>query len=116
MELGAVAAVLAALGGVLKLVLDHLRKSDEAHTAAIHTMQERQENFLSNHLSKNTNTIENLTVVSSELVKGVQKLHDDNIATAALLVRENIITAATLEDADEHVVRKVEEAGRNEPR
>lgn len=71
MELASVAAVLAALGGVLKLVLDHLSRSDDKHEAALTAYQERQEKFLGNHMSGNTKALTDLTEVISELVVAV---------------------------------------------
>jgi hypothetical protein len=85
MEFGALAAVLAALGGVLKLVLDHLRKMTDQHTAAIDAMQARQETFLGNHMSGNTRALNDLVTVTGELVDSVNTLHDDNLETAAVL-------------------------------
>lgn len=69
MELAAIATVLAALGGVVKLVLDALAKADDRHNltlermaaqqaAAIVEIQTRQEKFLGNHMSKNTAALE----------------------------------------------------------
>ncbi len=73
MEFGALAAVLAALGGVLKLVLDHLARSNAAHQEALEEMQARQEKFLGNHMSGNTKALEALTFVVSELVDTVHE-------------------------------------------
>jgi hypothetical protein len=85
MELAAVATVLAAMGGVLKLVLDHLRKMSDKHDATLEAMQKRQETFLGNHMSSNTATIRNLVEVSGELVSKVDVLHQDNLETARVL-------------------------------
>lgn len=71
MELGALAAVLAALGGVLKLVLDHLGRADARHEEALKVYQERQEKFLGNHMSGNTKALTDLTEVIAELVIAV---------------------------------------------
>jgi hypothetical protein len=85
MELAAVATVLAAMGGVLKLVLDHLRKMSDKHDAALEAIQKRQEAFLGNHMSSNTATVKNLVEVSGELVRKVEVLHQDNLETARVL-------------------------------
>jgi hypothetical protein len=76
MELGAVAAVPAAMGGVLKLVLDHLRRMDEKHTLAIEKMQERQEKFLGNHMSGNTRALENVARKLESLAQEVRGERD----------------------------------------
>lgn len=78
MELGAVAAVLAALGGVLKLVLDHLGRADARHEAALEQIQARQEKFLGNHMSGNTKALADLTEVISELVDAVHERNDED--------------------------------------
>lgn len=69
MDLAAIAAVLAALGGVVKLVLDANAKQAAAHTKAIEQMQDRQEKFLGNHMSANTKALNDLVVVIEQLVE-----------------------------------------------
>lgn len=84
--IGALTAVLAALGGVVKLVLDALNKADERHnntlskmqeqqTAAIKEMQERQEKFLGNHMSSNTKAMERVAEQLAALTQEAQSAH-----------------------------------------
>lgn len=81
--IGALTAVLAALGGVVKLVLDALNRADERHNTtlkemaaqqndAIKDMQARQEKFLGNHMSALTRSNENVAAVLDELVREVR--------------------------------------------
>lgn len=74
--IGALTAVLAALGGVVKLVLDALAKQDERHNAAMEAMQKRNETFLGNHMSGNTKALNDLTEVIAQLVVEVQDERD----------------------------------------
>lgn len=54
----ATATVIAALGGVLKMVLDAAKGTEDRHTAAIERIEARQEKFLGNHMSTNTHALE----------------------------------------------------------
>jgi len=78
MELAAVATVLAAMGGVLKLVLDHLRRMDEKHDEALEKMQNRQETFLSNHMSGNTRALQNVAIKLEALAQEVRDGCDES--------------------------------------
>lgn len=77
MELAAVTAVLGALAGVVKIVLDAMAKQDDKHTAAIEAMQARQEKFLGNHMSGNTKALNDLTEVIAQLVEEVHNGRDE---------------------------------------
>jgi uncharacterized protein YpuA (DUF1002 family) len=76
MELGALAAILAALGGVIKLVLDAMGKQTDKHIAAMREQELRQEKFLGNHMSGNTAALAALVEVVSELVEAVHASDD----------------------------------------
>lgn len=52
--IGSMAAVLAALGGVVKIVLDFQRSSEERHIEANAKLEERFEKFIGQHLERNT--------------------------------------------------------------
>ena len=85
MELATIATVLAAMGGVLKLVLDALAKQRNEFTT-----------FLENHMSANTTALE-------QLVESAAVLHKDNEETARILKK-----------ADIHTTRKVAEQNQKE--
>lgn len=98
MDYAALATVLVAMGGVLKLVLDALKKADERHEAAILALQQRNETFLGNHLSANTRALSSVESALAGVVKTVEQLHKDNLRAAEVL-----------KHADQHSTRKVEE-------
>lgn len=75
MELAAIGTVLAAMGGVLKLVLDHLKRMDEAHNAAIKDLQRRQELFLGNHMSANTKAMQDVAQQLERLTDDARAAH-----------------------------------------
>ncbi len=120
MELAAVATVLAAMAGLLKLVLDHLRregdkfdeaieKADTRHIVAVDTLTGRQERFLANHIDNNTQALQGMSTALGALVETSAQLHTDNLNAAKLLVEIDNRTARVLKKADTEVVRKVKE-------
>lgn len=92
MELAAVATVLAAMGGVLKLVLDYLKRLDEAHaedtaardkawqaaleaqTQALSAQMQEQRTFFGNHLSSTTRALDALVTVVESLAASVDSV------------------------------------------
>lgn len=69
MEIGALAAILAALGGVIKIVLDSMARQTDKHIEAMERQEARQEKFLGNHMSSNTKALNDLVDVISQLVE-----------------------------------------------
>lgn len=86
MELATIATVLAAMGGVLKLVLDALAKQRGEFTT-----------FLENHMSANTEVL-------AQVVDGMRELHNDNLEAKKVL-----------KHADKNVTRKVAEQNQKPP-
>lgn len=81
----ATTAVLAALGGLLKVVLDALSKSEATHVAAILASEQRhaedvarvearQEKFLGNHMSGNTRAMERVADKLEDLTDSVDEV------------------------------------------
>lgn len=56
--IGGMTAVLGALAGVVKLVLDAQKATEERHIAANASQEERFEKFIGNHMSLNTRALE----------------------------------------------------------
>lgn len=88
MELAAVATVLAALGGVIKLILDKLDKMEERHDqemrqrdatwqAALLEHRVATEKFLGNHMSGNTKALEALVTVVESLAASVDQIMEE---------------------------------------
>lgn len=75
MDLAALAAVLAALGGVVKLVLDAMARQDDRHSKAMDQMAQRQEKFLGNHMSGITRALEDVAKEMHRLVNEATEAH-----------------------------------------
>ncbi len=108
------------MAGLLKLVLDHLRregdkfdtaieKADQRHIIAVDTLTGRQEKFLSTHIDNNTEALRGMSSALENLVESSAQLHTDNLNAARLLVDIDNRTAKELKRADRYQVRKVKE-------
>lgn len=73
--LAALATVLGALGGVVKLVLNAMSEQDARHDENIRTYQERQEKFLGNHMSGNTRALERVANQLEALNAEAERAH-----------------------------------------
>ncbi len=104
----AVAVVITAVGGVLKLTFNALARKDEQFLTSIAATEARHEKFLTNHMSTMTKTQESaatamqaMAIGMNDVVHGMDLLHEDNVNTADLLRKADIM-----------VVRKVDEVAR----
>lgn len=100
-----VAGIIVALGGLLvgihrlvKFLLDYVATMQDKHEVFLREERHENQTFIGNHMSKNTATLANLVDATSGLSTSVAQLHEDNMATAALLKK-----------ADRLTIRKVEE-------
>jgi len=99
---GAFAAVIGAAATAVRSITKNFLAAgaakDERFLGALEQSQARNEKFLGNHMSGNTRALESVATNLAVLNEHTDRLHDDNIEAARLLL-----------SADKHVTRKVEE-------
>lgn len=73
MELAAIGTVLAALGAVIKIVLDAIGKQDDRHSTAMTEQRAGFEKFLGNHMSKNTAALNDMAMAVKLLREEIER-------------------------------------------
>jgi hypothetical protein len=76
-ELAALAAVLGAFGGALKIVLDYIGKLDERRERAMAEQRAGFENFMGNHMSSSTRAQQDTERALRDLVAVVDELRQE---------------------------------------
>lgn len=74
-SLGAIVAILAAMGGILKLILSHLDKESKRHDEEMGAQRQQFTTFLGNHMSHNTKAMEDVARQLTELTREVRYEH-----------------------------------------